>query len=229
MIAGDAHATDGSSAWLWEMSTWGDLPPTLTGFLTTWYPRDFPILLSFAQAVQTDPSGASGVVHDIAITNLTSSKAVVGQGFTMAINAAVANHGDFNETFNVTAYANSTPVASQRVTLSRGDSTNVTFTWNTTGSVYGNYTLSAYAPPVPGETNTADNNRTGGVATVSIPGDIDGDFKVGLADLVLLANAYGSKPGDMIYNPNADGAAPWEVIGLSDLVVLAVDYGQHYP
>jgi parallel beta-helix repeat protein len=62
----------------------------------------------------------------------------------------------------------------------------------------------------------------------AIPGDINGDLKVSLADLVLLANAYGSKPGAPNWNPDADidgnGA-----VGLSDLVILALDYGKHYP
>jgi parallel beta-helix repeat protein len=61
-----------------------------------------------------------------------------------------------------------------------------------------------------------------------ILGDIDFDGKVGLQDLVSLANAYGSKPGGTNWNSNADidgnGA-----VGLSDLVILANHYGQHYP
>lgn len=61
-----------------------------------------------------------------------------------------------------------------------------------------------------------------------ILGDINGDFKVSLADLVILAQAYGSKPGDSNWNPNADVDGNGAV-GLSDLVILAQHYGQHYP
>jgi len=102
------------------------------------------------------------------------------------------------------------------------------FTLNTTGFAYGNYTISAYVWPVQGETNTANNNFTGGVVTVTIPGDLNGDGKVSLADLVTLALAYGSKPGDLNWNPNADIIGNG-IIGLSDLVILAQHYGQHYP
>jgi hypothetical protein len=63
---------------------------------------------------------------------------------------------------------------------------------------------------------------------VAIPGDLNGDFKVNLEDLVLLAQAYGSKPGDPNWNPNAD-IDNNGVVGLSDLVILALHYGQHYP
>jgi nitrous oxidase accessory protein len=61
------------------------------------------------------------------------------------------------------------------------------------------------------------------------PGDINGDGNVSLADLVLLASAYGSQPGDVDWNPRADMANPWNVITPSDLVILANHYGQHYP
>ena len=60
-------------------------------------------------------------------------------------------------------------------------------------------------------------------------GDLNGDGKVNLADLVLFADAYGSKPGDLNWNPLADIAPPYGNIGLTDLVTLAMHYGQHYP
>jgi parallel beta-helix repeat protein len=63
---------------------------------------------------------------------------------------------------------------------------------------------------------------------IPIQGDIDKDGKVGLSDLVILAQAYGSKPGDSNWNPNAD-LDNNGVIGLSDLVILAQNYGKHNP
>jgi parallel beta-helix repeat protein len=106
--------------------------------------------------------------HDVAITNITPSETVVGQGYSLNINVTVANQGDYAETFNVTAYANTTIIASQNVTLTAGNSTTVTFTWNTAGFAYGNYALSAYAWPVPGETDTSNNLLVGGQVLVSI-------------------------------------------------------------
>jgi hypothetical protein len=64
--------------------------------------------------------------------------------------------------------------------------------------------------------------------TEKIPGDVSWDRKVGLADLVILAQAYGSKPGDSNWNLNVD-IDDNGVVGLSDLVALAQHYGQHYP
>jgi outer membrane protein assembly factor BamB len=62
----------------------------------------------------------------------------------------------------------------------------------------------------------------------NVPGDLNGDFRVSLADLVILAYAYGSKPGDSNWNPNADVDGN-SVVGLNDLVILASNYGRQFP
>jgi parallel beta-helix repeat protein len=64
---------------------------------------------------------------------------------------------------------------------------------------------------------------------ISIVGDLNGDGKVNLADLQLLAQVYMSKLGDINWNPLADIAPPYGLIGLTDLVTLATHYGQHNP
>jgi hypothetical protein len=61
-----------------------------------------------------------------------------------------------------------------------------------------------------------------------ILGDTNGDLKVNLQDLQLLDQAYGSKPGDPNWNPNADIDGNGSV-DLIDLTILANHYGQHYP
>jgi hypothetical protein len=171
--------------------------------------------------------------HDVSIMNVSSDKTVVGQGYCLNITVTAADLGDYRETFNVTRCANTTIIASQDVTLSAEDSVTITFTWNTTDFALGNYTLTAYAWPVPGENNTANNNFTGGVVTVTIPGDINGDFHVDHDDVVLLSDAYGTSPsqpvkGSCVWNPNAD-LDNNGLVGLVDLVTMAAHYGQHYP
>jgi plastocyanin len=272
---------------------------------------------------------------DVAVTNVTAEKTVVGQGYSARINVTVANDGNVDEVFNVTAYRlgatsqimlsgsastgwNGT-IPGPAITVNLGDTvvltlvsadgvshqffvdyngngspdpgeptssifsgttslvftanvngtftyycnfhpgimhgtftvtsapSNVTigsqtvspplapaevrvlkFLWNTTGVPFGNYTLIGVADSVAGEINTTNNNYTDGAVVVSIPGDLNADFKVGLPDLVILAQAYGTTPSSPKWNPNADidgnGA-----VGLSDLVMLAEHYGQHYP
>jgi hypothetical protein len=172
-------------------------------------------------------------VHDIAVTNVTVSKTVIGKGFTSNVTFLVVNKGDYPETFNVTAYCHDFTTDHDvfnggYLSLNPSESTNKTFTWNTTDFAYDNYTMTITASNVPGETYTSDNNCTMYNLTVTIPGDINGDFKVQLLDLVLLAHAYSSKPGDINWNTDADIDGNG-IVGLSDLVALAQHYGQHYP
>jgi len=119
-------------------------------------------------------------------------------------------------------------IASQTVTLASRDSTAITFTWNTTGIAYGNYTLNAMADTVPGETDTTDNTCLDGWIVVTIPGDINGDFRVGPADFALLSTSYGSTPGEPKWNPNADINSDGKV-GPADFALLSAHYGQRYP
>ena len=61
--------------------------------------------------------------------------------------------------------------------------------------------------------------------TMTLGGDVNLDGKVNLSDLVYLARAYGSKPGDPRWNPACDFQGNG-VIGLGDLVILASNYGK---
>jgi len=141
--------------------------------------------------------------HDVATTNVTPSKTIVGQGLTAKINVGVLNEGNFTETFNVTVYANTTSIASQNVTLTSGNSTILTFTWNTTGFAYA-YTMSANATILPGEIDIADNTRTNGIVKVSCVGDLNGDYVTDGQDYQLVKKAVPSSPGSPKWNPNAD-------------------------
>jgi len=171
--------------------------------------------------------------HDIGIMSVTTSKTgclpaeTVGQGYPLYINTTVFNYGNATETFNVTVYVNTTSVASQTVTMSNGHSADIAFTWNTTGFAYGNYTLSAYAWPVPGETDTTDNTLTSGNVYVGIPGDINGNGIVDIYDAILFANSMtNTRPGDPNWNPNADIKGDG-VIDIYDAIVLAGHFNQH--
>jgi hypothetical protein len=197
-------------------------------------PQDIPYT-AFDGSVQV-----TGGNHDVAITNAASAKTVIGQGYGGNVTVTVQNQGNSPETFNVTAYANTTSVASQNVTLSSGSSTAITFTWNTTGFAKGNYTISAYAMPVPGETDTADNNFTGGWVIVSIVGDITGalnvypDGRVGLVDVYKVAMNFGTNAPptlpnwDPYWGPvcdiNNDGT-----VNLKDYYAVCLNFGNIDP
>jgi hypothetical protein len=164
----------------------------------------------------------------ITISNLTVSNSRVTQGYSLRINTTADNPGDSAETLNMTTYANGTAIDTKEITVMNGSSTPITIDWNTRDFAYGNYTISAYATPVPREPNITGNNVFGGWVGVMIPGDINGDFKVRLSDLVILAKSYGSNSGDTKWNPNADIDGD-SVVGRLDLDILAQHYGEHYP
>jgi len=60
---------------------------------------------------------------------------------------------------------------------------------------------------------------------IVIAGDLNEDGCVTLVDLIILAKAYGSKPEDLTWNPNADLNRDRK-ISLVDLVILAKNYGK---
>jgi parallel beta-helix repeat protein len=139
-------------------------------------------------------------IHDVAVTNVTPCKTVVCQSYGLEVTVTAADLGDCPETFNFTVYANATIIVSQNITLSSGNFTTVTITWETRGFAYGNYTLSVFALPVSGETDTSNNNFTGDWVTVSLVGDITGpdgwpDGKCDMRDIGYVARRFMCKSG----------------------------------
>jgi len=169
--------------------------------------------------------------HDVAVTNVTTSKAgcipmeTVGQGYSLEANVTVGNQGGTPETFSVTVYANETEIETQEVTLTGGNSITITFTWDTTSFDKGSYTIWAYAWPVAGETDVADNTFTYGQVAVTIPGDINADGVVDIYDLILVASVFGSEEGDHNFSPNADINAD-KIVDIYDLIIVASHFGE---
>jgi hypothetical protein len=164
-------------------------------------------------------------ISDIAITNVTPSKTIVCQGYSIKINVTVENQGDLTETFNVTTYANTTLIETKEITLTGGNSTTIVLTWDTTGFAKGNYTIIAYAWPVSGETDITDNTFTDGWVEIVIPGDVNGDGIVDIFDLVLVASAYGLTPISPNWNPNTDINGD-SIVDIFDLVIVASHFGE---
>jgi len=154
-----------------------------------------------------------GFVSDIAITNAASEKTVIGQGYATTLNVTVVNRGDFVEDVDVTFFAdlNATILGDEIVignltihSLLNGTSVVASLTWNTSGAAKGVYTVSAYAWPTLGETDTSDNTFSDGQVYIGIPGDISADHVVDSTDLGMLGLAYGSYRGASNYASEAD-------------------------
>jgi parallel beta-helix repeat protein len=164
---------------------------------------------------------------EIEVTNLTTSKTVFGRGYAGTVTVTFENRGNKIEAFNATVYSNSTLIHSEQVVIRMTDQA-LSFDWNTTGFVYGNYTLWAYAKPDPAETNTANDNVICSNLTVTIPGDLNGDFSVDVYDAISLAGSYSLKPGSPNWNPNTDINND-SVVDIYDALILSKYYGQRYP
>jgi len=195
-------------------STWIPIQTGVTQTSLNWtVPNDHPtnqcrIKVIATDGVNTGEGSSNGTFtifrHDIATTNVLTAKTVVGEGYTLPINVTVQNNGNYTETLNLEIYANTTLIHTQALILTSGNSTTVTFTWNTTGVAKGNYTIMAEATQLPEETDTLDNTRIDGWVFVTVPGDINGDRFVNVLDYVLVKKAIPSYPGHPKWNPNAD-------------------------
>jgi len=177
--------------------------------------------------------------HDVAIKEVAPSKTVVGQGYSLSITVTTKNYGSFTETFNVSVFYDETAITLPdgknytTTTLPSGNSTTLAFAWNTTGVAKGNYTITAHAEPVIGETDTTDNTRTDGWVVVAMVGDITGldgypDGKVDMRDIYLVAKAFGSYPDHPRWNPNADINDDGKV-DMRDIYVVARNFGKTDP
>jgi hypothetical protein len=170
------------------------------------------------------------VRYDLAIMEVKTGKTVVGQGLATQTNVTIANQGTIpNTSLKIAVYANSTLIYTQDIpSLTNGTATTLAFTWNTTGWSKGNYTISAYAEPVLGETNTSNNFLVGELVAVSILGDVNGDGTVNILDAITLGNAFLTVPSSSNWNANADVNGD-NVVNILDAIILANHFLEHYP
>jgi uncharacterized repeat protein (TIGR01451 family) len=178
----------------------------------------------------TRTNGVVNVVsyaHDVAVLDIESFRAFVGRSYSSPVNVTFENQGVNSESFSVELFANTTLLSSENMTLENGQYSDLAFAWNTTGFAYGNYTLSVWVEPIPGEVDVADNNLTRGWILVSIPGDINFDRKVDLKDVFAVGKAFGAVEGDSRYNPSLDINDDAK-IDLKDYYVTCKNYGKSW-
>jgi len=167
--------------------------------------------------------------HDIAIKTVYSLKTVLGQGFPLTIDITAKNFGSFSEIFNVTVQANTTVIATfADIALASGNSTILTFNWNTTDFSKGNYTITACATSVPSEIDTTDNCAIAeSEICITVLGDVDGDFDVDIFDIISIVNCYGSGEGEPEYIANYDIDGDGD-IDIFDIVAACGHYGESW-
>jgi len=228
-----------SSHWPAGSKTGGSPPPLATFYFKGNGLGTSPLLLSKTilvddqamkiahQTLNSTVEVELGLGHDVAITGVVSAKSFVCQGYSAPFKVSVQNQGMFTETFNVALDANDTAVDNQTVTLTSGNSTDVTLSWNTTGFARGNYTVSAYAAPVPGETDTENNFTSPIMFTVRIQGDVVSPYGiVDMKDVAYLAKRFSTDHSSALWDPNADIDGSGRV-DMKDIAVVARNFGAH--
>jgi parallel beta-helix repeat protein len=168
-------------------------------------------------------------VHDVAVTNVAFNRAWVYQGFSCNINVTVLDKGDFSQNVTVALYYNRTSletIGTQSIILLTGENGTISFVWDTEGVPYdNNYTLTAVATILPADYTPADNKLSAGPITVRILGDINGDGKVDGRDITIAARAFGTRPGNPRWNPDADINGDGRVDG-RDITMIARNFGK---
>jgi hypothetical protein len=166
------------------------------------------------------------LIVDVGILDISAVPNPLYQGHKTNVTVTITNEGNSTETFPLNIYYNSTLLATVNVTnLAPNTNMTITVEWNTASVTWGNYRLSAQIPPRPFETHISDNTLINGIVKVKIPGDINGDDSVDILDALLASAAYGSRPGDPNWNPEADLNGDG-IVNILDLIMLSMHFGQ---
>lgn len=107
--------------------------------------------------------------RDVAVTGVSASPLSVTAGQLVSINVSVKNEGEVAETFEVVVSYDSTIETKTVTDLAPEASETLSFSWDTEDVTGGNYTLTAVASTLSGETDTADNTSSEVVVTVTVP------------------------------------------------------------
>ena len=171
-------------------------------------------------------------IFDIAILSIDIAKTVVGHTYLVSLNVTAQNQGDLVSAFDIiicadinnTVNGDKSIIGTQNLVLEGGHTKTISFTWNTTDFVKGNYTIIALSEPIQGEIDTTDNTLVDGWVVVTVPGDVDGDFDVDIYEIVRICAAYGSELGDLEYEANCDVDGDGDV-DIYDVVIACNQYG----
>jgi hypothetical protein len=173
-------------------------------------------------------------LRDVAVIGVDSAKTVIGLGYCDNVTVTAQNQGYvFTESFNVTTYVNATISTVTNFTLTNNMSEAKICVWNTSGSVYGNYTLTSVADTVPEETDTSDNTYVCSIPVhVGVPGDISGptvgvyDGTTNMRDIQYLILLFNTNPSSPNWKPNADINNDGTV-NMRDITIAILNFNKH--
>lgn len=173
------------------------------------------------------------VIRDVAIIGVTPSRNWVFPGAKLNITVTAKNVGETTESFDVNLYYDSNLIGTAPVVdLLPNTETILVFIWNTSGlEPCHNYTITGEATAIPYEYNTTNNILVDGTVKIRLVGDINGDNKVDMKDIAIVAAAFGSYPGHPRWNPEADVTGtvylvPDGKVDMRDVALISRNFGK---
>ena len=174
-------------------------------------------------------------IHDVVMSSVSAGSSVL-QGVSLPVSASILNNGTVTETsVVVNATANGTLIGTQTVaSIGAGSSQTLTFNWNTTSASLGTYTVTATVTPVANQTDFTQISKSITVQVLNathppVSFDLNGDGKVDMKDISLVALAFGSHGPD-IPNPGSAASPNWnpkaDVAGLENNAIVEVPDGK---
>jgi hypothetical protein len=164
-------------------------------------------------------------IRDVAVTAITTDTWAY-RGWIVTINVTVENKGNTTETVTLKTYYDTTLIKETLVAdLAPQETRTLTVNWNTTlVTPCHEYTISAEIPQIPYEFNTTNNIYVNGKIKIRVFGDVSGDGYVGVDDVVMAAEAFGSVPGHSRWITYADLNRD-NYVGVDDIVEIAANFG----
>lgn len=164
-------------------------------------------------------------IHDIAVIHVETNSSWAYRGDLIEITAIVVNEGNIVEKFNVTIYYNETEIVTfGDIYLSAGENLTLTFTWNTSTVTPGSYVIYVVTSIVEMEEDIADNIFIDGKISIVFI-DVNGDGKIDIMDIAIVAKAFGSDPTLPNWDPRADLNGDGKV-DIMDIAMVAIHFGE---
>jgi parallel beta-helix repeat protein len=165
-------------------------------------------------------------VHDVSVVEISMISSKIYVGWVVDVNVAVKNVGGYIESFSLSAFWDNVLLGVKTVkSLHVGETVVLGYVWNTTGVVpCRNYTVKVLADGVPDETDL-ENNVCMIEVKVDMMGDVNGDGKVNIVDIFMVAKAFGSHMGDQRYRLDCDFNRD-DVINIADIWSIAKNFGK---
>jgi len=170
----------------------------------------------------------TNIIRDLAVTNVVTNVAWAYQGNPVKINVTVRNEGEIEETsIPVKAHFDDDLIGTIIIpSLDPSEETTISFIWDTVNvTPCQNYTIWAEAVSVPFELNLENNMFTDGKVKIKLMGDINGDGKVTIEDVILSINAFASTSSLPGWNPDADLNCDGKV-NIVDVVLTIKNFGR---